>query len=344
MKVLKHHTLPSHFKAAILKAGGEPLEIKNLPLEPLKKGEVWIKLAATPINPSDLAMLSGDYPHRKTYPYVPGLEGSGKVVASGGGFMANFMLGKRVACSASDTGNGTWAEYMKVHAGNCIPLISALSDEQAASTIVNPMTAMALIDIVKSKGSKAFVNTAAAGALGKMLNRLAEKENLTVINIVRREAQVEELKALGANHIFDSSTDTFEKALKEVYKNEKPTVILDAVGGSFGGQLLMDAPNETTLIEYASLTRSAIEVHPVPIIRFGKTIEGFHLAHWSKKQSKLKLLKTARTVQKRIADGTLGSTVAHRFTLKDINEAVERYTQNMTEGKVLVTFSGTEQN
>ena len=99
MKVLKNHSLPSNFKAAVLKGDNAPLEIEQHEIDSLKKGEVWIKMMAAPINPSDLAMLTGEYPHRKTYPYVPGLEGSGLVVASGGGFMANFVLGKRVACS-----------------------------------------------------------------------------------------------------------------------------------------------------------------------------------------------------------------------------------------------------
>ena len=339
MKVSKNIRLPKEFKAAVLKGDNAPLEIEQHEIGPLKKGEVWIRMMAAPVNPSDLAMLTGEYPHRKTYPYVPGLEGSGLVVASGGGFMANFVLGKRVACSASDTGDGTWAEYMKVSAGNCIPLISALGDEQAASTIVNPLTALALVETVKEKGSKAFVNTAAAGALGKMLIRLAKIENLMLINIVRREAQVEELKALGAEIVLNSSLESFKEDLSREYKLHKPTVILDAVGGAFSNLLLSKAPDETTLVSYASLTREMIEVHPVPIIRFGKKLEGFHLAFWFSKQSKLKLIKTTRKVQKLIADGTLSSNISNRYSIDDINKAIKHYSENMSEGKSIFIFN-----
>ena len=338
MKVLKNHILPTEYKAAILKGDNASLEIELRKITPLKAGEVWIKMKAAPINPSDLAMLTGEYPHKKTYPYAPGIEGTGRVVASGGGFMANFVLGKRVACSSSDTGDGTWAEYMKVSAGNCIPLISALSDEQAASTIVNPLTALALVETVKQKESKAFVNTAAAGALGKMLNRLAKQENLTVINIVRREGQVKELQSLGAEIILNSSLKSFENDLKTEYDKHQPTVILDAVGGHFSNVLLQPAPDETTLVSYASLTRDMIQIHPVPIIRFGKKLEGFHLAFWFKKQSRIKLIKTTRKVQKLIVDGTLTSNIAGRNSIEDINSAIKQYTEHMTEGKSILLF------
>ena len=88
----------------------------------LEKGEVLVKIAASPINPSDLAFLKGQYGIKKKLPCIPGFEASGTVVASGGGFYANYLKGKNVACSASPTGDGTWAEYMKVPAQLCLPL------------------------------------------------------------------------------------------------------------------------------------------------------------------------------------------------------------------------------
>ena len=73
MKVLKNHKLPESYKAAILTKANAPLIIDERKIGALKKGEVWIKMQAAPINPSDLVMLTGEYPHKKTYPYAPGL-------------------------------------------------------------------------------------------------------------------------------------------------------------------------------------------------------------------------------------------------------------------------------
>ena len=69
-------------------------------------------MEGSPINPSDLGFISGRYPTGKKLPCTPGFEGSGVVVASGGGFRAWMLRGKRVACFAKENGDGTWAEYM----------------------------------------------------------------------------------------------------------------------------------------------------------------------------------------------------------------------------------------
>jgi len=338
MKIAPGFQFPENYQAAVLSAADAPLDILTKQFDDLKHGEVWIQIKASPINPSDLAMLQGTYPHKKTYPFVPGLEASGIVVASGGGFMANFLLGKRVACSASEYGDGTWAAFMKVKAGNCIPLIKALTFEEAASAIVNPMTALALIERVKQSGYNAFVNTAAAGALGKMIIKLAKQENLVPINIVRRAEQVVELQNIGGEIVLDSSLSDFEKTLEESFAKQDPRIILDAIGGEFPNVLLSLAPAESTLVTYASLSKEFLHLHPAPIIRFGKKVEGFHLAQWSSKQSKLKLIKTTRKAQKLIADGTLASHIHQTFSLTKINASIAVYSKEMSKGKWVLVF------
>jgi NADPH:quinone reductase-like Zn-dependent oxidoreductase len=338
MKILQGYNLPDFYRAAQLAEPNNPLKVITKAFSPLLNGEVWIQMKASPINPSDLALIAGTYPTKKQFPFVPGLEGSGLVVASGGGFMANFVLGKRVACSAAESGDGTWAEYMKAPASNCIPLIKSMSYEQGASAIVNPITAVALIETVKKSGNQAFVNTAAAGALGKMMIRLAKKEGLQAINIVHRPALVNLIRKEGAEVILDSSQSGFETQLSEACKKHKATILLDAVGGTFSDVLLQAAPDNSTLVTYASLEKDLMHINPAPIIRFGKKVEGFHLAQWIGRQSKLKLLFTTRKAQKLMMDGTLASPIHKTFSLNGINDAIENYQAEMSSGKWMLSF------
>jgi NADPH:quinone reductase-like Zn-dependent oxidoreductase len=70
-------------------------------------------MVVCPIDSSDLGSLRGmSYRGERTYPFTPGIKGSGTVVAAGEGLMARFLHGRRVACSAPQPGNGTWAEYI----------------------------------------------------------------------------------------------------------------------------------------------------------------------------------------------------------------------------------------
>src|SRR5258708_29335716 len=103
--------------------------------------------------------LRGLYVQKKL-PVIPGMEASGTVVAASG--FARAMIGRRVACSAPQDGDGTWAEYMVTQASMCFPLLPRIDLEAGSALIVNPMTAVALLGEAKRAGAKAVVQTAAA--------------------------------------------------------------------------------------------------------------------------------------------------------------------------------------
>jgi NADPH:quinone reductase-like Zn-dependent oxidoreductase len=156
-------------------------------------GPVLVRMAAAPINPSDLGFLKGSYGFQKPFPIVPGLEGSGTVCAVGPGVFPRLLMGRRVACSAPP--GGTWAEYLVTSAKTCFPLLQNLSLEQGSTLIVNPMTALAFFDIAKQGKHAAIVSNAAASALGRMILRLGQINHVPIIHIVRRQEQLEEYNA-----------------------------------------------------------------------------------------------------------------------------------------------------
>src|SRR4051794_32283724 len=94
------------------------LEVLERPVPKPRRGQVLVRIAAAPCNPSDLLLLQGKYGTLKTLPTVPGWEGAGTVVASGGGLFARWLLGKRVACALMDDRGGTWAEYFVANVDN----------------------------------------------------------------------------------------------------------------------------------------------------------------------------------------------------------------------------------
>ena len=91
------HAVPTRMRALVLEEyDGRPQVIERAVPRP-KAGEVLVRIAATPINPSDWAFLNGWYGIPKPLPVVPGFEGSGIVVASGSGLMPRWLRGRRVA-------------------------------------------------------------------------------------------------------------------------------------------------------------------------------------------------------------------------------------------------------
>ena len=67
---------------------------------------------------------------------------------------------------------GAMAEYAVTDIRGVMPIADDVDFEQAASSFVNPFTALGLVDRLKELGSRATIITAAASALGRMLIRL----------------------------------------------------------------------------------------------------------------------------------------------------------------------------
>ena len=103
------------------------------------------------------------------------------------------MVGKKVAFAVDKEGLGSYAQYTVVKSDECLPLSAETSFEQGCMSLINPLTVMAMLDLTKQRKHKAVVMTAAASALGRIVNRFFPQEGIEVINIVRREEQIEVL-------------------------------------------------------------------------------------------------------------------------------------------------------
>ncbi len=329
--------IPATMRALVLHAY-DPDGYDSLTLEERRtprpgKGEVLVRMAASPINPADLAFMHGQYGAKKPLPVVPGVEGCGVVVAVGGGWMARRLLGKRVACAAGN-GDGAWAEYMVAPALQCAPLPARVSDEQGAMSIVNPYTAWAQLAIAQQLRMRAIIQTTAAGALGRMVIRLARRRGVQVINIVRRDTQVKALQAIGATYILNSEAPDFDQQLRTLSHQLDARLAFDSLAGAMTGRLLAAMPPRARVVVYGGLSMEPIQAIPGDVIFDQRSIEGFYLAHWVARQRLLTLLSMQRELR-RLSEVT-HTEVQLRAPLAAGQRAIATYEAQMSAGKALL--------
>lgn len=334
---VKGKIVPEQMSAIRQEQAGGILKIEQVPVPDPGPGEVLVKMDAAPLNPSDLALLAGGYMER-SYPFTPGLEGSGTVVKAGKGIFPRLRMGKKVACSPHTGGDGTWAEYMLTSAMKVLPLPKDITQEQGAMMVVNPMTAMAFMQIAREGKHRAIVNNAAASSLGKMLIRLALRQGIPLINIVRKKEQLESLKKMGASHVLNSSSESFEKDLNKLAEELGATLFLDAVTGSQSSILLNAAPRGSTLLAYARLSGDSMLADPGTIMKGEKKIEGFLLGNWLQTKGLLFKLRFVSKVGKAL-NGDLSSKISRTYPLEHVNEAIIHYREHMSEGKILLKIA-----
>ena len=237
-----------------------------------KANEVLIEIQATPINPSDLGLLLGpgdintlkaegskitmDVPEaimgamkpRLNIPMPVGNEGSGIVVEAGAD--AQELMGKVV----SVVGGGMYSQYRCLPAASCMVMNEGTEPRECASSFVNPLTALGMVETMKMEGHTALVHTAAASNLGQMLVKICVDDGVQLINIVRKQEHVDLLKSIGAQFVCNSSDEDFMDQLTAAITETKATLAFDATGGGeLAGKILacMEVAARKNATEYS---------------------------------------------------------------------------------------------
>jgi len=337
-------TIPQTMRAVVLERYEDDLstaiaqlKVVERSVPELSHGQVLVKVEAAPCNPSDLLLLQGRYGMLKTLPSIPGWEGAGQVVATGGGWLGRWLLGKRVACGLQENRDGTWAQYFVANATECIPLKRKLPFDQAAGLIINPLTAMGLLDTAKRRGHHAAVQTAAASQLGRMILAMAKKASYPILHVVRRDAQVELLESMGAEHVLNSSQEGFPEQFQAACAHLGATAAFEAIGGELTGNIFNLMPQGSTVYVYGALSGEPCgNIDTIDLIFQDKSVRGFYLGDWLRCRGMLGTLRAAGRVQRLLIGGAIKTTVQRRLTLDEVTDGLVQYTGRMTEGKVLI--------
>lgn len=250
--------------STISENGKLTLALKNIEMPQPGPDEVVVRLEAAPLNPSDLGVLfsaadmstavqlgtvqnpviTADVPAQ----FMPSLktrvdkatpvgnEGAGTVVAAGSSPAAQALIGKTVAV----IGGGTYRQFICANVQSCLELKEGTTAKEGASSFVNPLTALAMVETMRAEGHKAIIHAAAASNLGQMLNRICIADGIDLIDIVRKAEQETLLRNMGAKYIVNSSSDSFLSDLTAAIIETGATIAFDPIGG---GQLTSDILN-----------------------------------------------------------------------------------------------------
>jgi len=312
------------------------LKIVEKPVPVPEHGEVLVKIEYAPVNPSDIAFIRGGYNIQKALPATPGFEATG-IVEKTGPRVDTLLTGKRLAFFYQSEAGGTWAEYVSVKVENTVTVHQDMQVEQAACLFINPFTARAMFRQVEQAGAKAIIQSAAAGQVGRIISYLASQSGIALINLVRKDEQVSELKKAGDTHVLNIQADDFAANLKKLAHDLKATVALDAVGGDLTGILLNAMPPKGKVILYGGLSGMAIgQIDPMGIIFKGKHLEGFNLRDGMAGVSREELLIESDHIQQLFIQGKLKTSIRGIFPIDDFYSGLRTYISNMSAGKVLI--------
>jgi NADPH:quinone reductase-like Zn-dependent oxidoreductase len=328
-------------KAAVFDRFGIPeevLQVREMPQPEPGPGQVRVRMIASPINPSDLLVVRGEYGKLPTLPATPGFEGVGVVDKSGGGLIALFRglkPGRRVAVISA--GGGAWAEFAVVPARQLVPMPDDIPDEQAAAFFVNPASALAMTRyVLQVPAGEWLLQTAAGSALGRMVIRLGKRYGFRTINVVRRREQADELLRAGADAVVCTADESVPERVRALTEGRGVRYALDAVGGETGSAAVQSLGAGGRLLVYGTLSREPIALDPRLLMVGGKRVEGFWLSEWVRQQHALTMLSLFGAISGLMRAGVLTSEVGATFPLEEVQKAAAQAAQAGRHGKVLL--------
>lgn len=319
-------------------------------------GQVKVKMLMAPINPSDIFnTIEGTYKkavnrtiwnHGKNQlaidpngertipelPQVPGLEGVGVVVKAGKGLRGKLMMGKRVLV----IGGSTWQEYSVVDAKQVLPASKKLTNAQAATSFVNPVTAYIMTrEVLKCQKGSFLLQSAGNSELGKMVIRLGKHYGFKTINLIRNKDQAAHLKSLGADHVIDITTEDLKTRIHEITGGKGANFGLDPIGGELPSKMIQCLGLRGRMLVYGTLTTEPLSFSPRDLMTPLTSLEGFFLTNYMAGIGLLKKLSIIGKVGKLVASGVLDSEIGPHFTLAQYQDAISAVNQPGNKGKVL---------
>src|ERR1700738_5250482 len=321
-------------KAIQIEAFGNPADVMKLVDIPEvgapADGEVVIALEASPINMSDLLMISGRYGYRPKLPCVVGTEGVGRVVAVGGG-VTHLKAGDRTLIPYPSAAG---AERIKADARLLRPL-GAGDVNQLAMLGINPATAWLLLTeyVTLAPGAWVIQNSANSG-VGRALIGIAKSLGLKTVSVVRREDVVAELKAIGSDVVLVDGPDLAKRVAAETDK-APIALAVDGVADTSTTNLLGCLTDKGVHVFYSAISGKPLIAPAQPLIFRDISIRGFWLANWFRTATPNKITEMYERLTPLVASGAISSTIAGTYRFGQIGKAVAVASKN--RGKVLFT-------
>jgi len=306
------------------------MELVDLPVPEPKPNETVVKLAASGVNFIDVYNREGRY--KVPLPFIPGQEGAGEVVSVGKD-VKSVKTGDHVAWTSV---LGAYAEYAAVPADRLVPIPPGVSDQQAAATMLQGMTAHYLVHdtYALKRGETALVH-AAAGGVGLLLVQMAHNIGARVIATVSTEAKAKLARDAGADDIILYTQADFEAETKRLTGGKGVDVIFDSVGKTTFEKGLNILRPRGMMVLFGGSSGAVPPFDPIVLTQRGSLFLtrpslGAYIA------TREELMARSSAVFSMIAAGKLKLRIEHTYPLAEAQRAHRELEGRKTTGKLLL--------
>lgn len=305
--------------------GPDVLRVIDLPAPEPGPHDVVVRTTAAAVNPTDTGMRAGKYEQRLAEtagppPYVPGMDVSGMVVATGEA-VDRVAIGDAVmgAVNPRRPEGGAYAELVVLPAASVVRVPDGVGLLDAATVPMNALTALRALDLLDLGDDEVLGVTGAAGVLGRFVTSLARHRGLTVVaDAAERDREL--VEAAGATTVVERGPDVARR-MRELHPGGVDAVVDASVQEDEALAAVRDGGQLVTVRGWDAPDDRGVTVHRVSV--------------WDYLERADRLDEVAA----RVADGTLAGGVVATYTADEAAQAHRRFEQGGVRGRLLIVFA-----
>lgn len=296
-------------------------------------GELLVELVIAPINPAEVLMLRGQYGYRESVPPVPraaGIEGVGRVI---GGALDQVPAGSLVSLAGA---RAIFSDYIVLDAEQALVLDPDIDVEAFALGFVNTQSVLLMLHEWPEVERKDWiVQNAGNSGYGRILDAVAHRRGIGVVNVVRSEAAAESIRATAHGPVVVDADD-LDAAVLSATGGVRPLVAVDAVGGASTGRLAETVAAGGRVVTYGIMSGEEIQVDTRLVLFNGIRLEGFWMPRSMGKADPGALADIAQESLEIVRAGEVQVPIESRFPLDQVAQAMARAAEGGRRGKVVL--------
>ncbi|MEH7014116.1 acryloyl-CoA reductase [Neobacillus niacini] len=308
--------------------------IQRITMDDLPEGEVTIRVAYSCINFKDGLASIPNGRIVQSYPFIPGIDLSGTVVASQ---TPRFVVGEKVIVTSYGLGvshYGGYCEYARVPADWVVPLPKGLTLKEAMAFGTAGFTAALSIQRLQENGltpeSGPVLVTGATGGVGSLAVSILSKLNYYVVASTGKESEHDYLQSLGASEII-SRHEVAPEGVRTLEK-ERWAGAIDPVGGNTLASILSHTKYNGSVAVSGLTGGNKVNTTVFPFILRGINLLGI--------DSVLCPMETRKDIWNKMANewkpATLLNKIGREITLNQLSEELNNILIGELKGRTIV--------
>lgn len=307
--------------------GPEVLEYTEVPDPQPNHNQVLVDVVVAGVNYIDTYYRDGTY-HAAT-PFIPGLEGTGRVAYDPQGEIAEGTM------VAWDSAFGSYAEKVCVDRERLVAVPDGFSPEVAGSMLLQGMTAHYLSHgVYKLQAGSTCLITAGSGGVGLILTQMAKSLGATVYSVVSTDKKEELAYAAGADHVFRYSSSLAEQ-VRRYNKGRGVDVVYDGVGKDTFNESLEAVRARGTVALFGAASGPVPPFDPQLLNKHGSIfLTRPSLGAWTAEPGEFQM--RAQAVVQAVSDGDLKFDISASYPLADAAQAHSDLQSRKTTGSIVL--------